>query len=217
MIYGGVQPIQGRQFPNLALYSRFSATQVIQLLICLLILSGCATTVLEIEDTLHRKALEGNVNAQYEIGMKYHEAARGGWRWNVDPEYSAIAQQWFEVAASQGDAKAQYQLSNYYFGRKDYGRSFELTRLAAQQGVADAQYSLGMHYGQAWGTQQNLILAYKWIALANDGGVSGGGLADVEWLIWKGNLTTDQIAEGKRLAAEHIKIYGRSKPIKSLQ
>jgi len=206
--------IPTRQFPCLPLCSRITAASVINLLIYLMILSGCATTVLEIDDSLQRKALEGNIEAQYEVGMKYHEAAYTGWG---SAEYWQKAERWFEMAAGQGEARAQYYLSQYYFGRKDYRRSFELTQLAARQGMAEAQYSLGMHYGQAWGTQQDLVLAYKWLALANDGGVKGGSLADVEWLIWKGKLTDNQITEGKRLAAEHTRIYGKSQPIKSMQ
>lgn len=121
------------------------------------------------------------------------------------------------MAANQDDPRAQYYLSLYYFNmRQDYGRAFELVKRSAEQGVAEAQYSVGMHYAQAWGTQQNLPLAYKWIALANDGGVKGGSLVDVDWLIWRANMNSVQIAEGRRLADEHLAQYGKSQLIKSM-
>jgi len=184
------------------------ALKFTRVLILLLALSGCAITAPEIDTALLQQATEGNAVAQYEMGMRYWRASRSGW--NINKEYAAEAEQWFEKAADQGDPRAQYELSRYYFGRDDRGESLRLTHMAAVQNLAEAQYSLGMHYGQAWGTEQNLVLAYKWIALGNEGGVVGGSLADTDWLVWKAKMTPDQVAEGQRLAAEHTKLYGKS-------
>lgn len=204
-----------QQFRHRLLCSGIAVNPVIRLLICLVVLSGCATVAPAIDETLRQNALDGNVRAQYEIGLKYDQAAHSGWG---NMLYWDEAEVWFEMAARQGDARAQYRLASYYFSRRqDYSQSFRLNQLAAQQGLADAQYSLGMHYGQAWGTEQNLVLAYKWIALANEGGMVGGSLADTEWLIWKGKMSADQIAEGKRLAAEHTATYGKSQSIASME
>jgi len=179
-------------------------------------LSGCATVVPEIPESLQQRALDGDVNAQFEIGFKYYEARYNFW--STSPANWKNAASWFEMAANQNDPRAQYYLSVYYFNElQDYVRSFELTKLSAEQGVAEAQYSLGMHYAQAWGTEQNLILAYKWIALSNDAGIQGGSLADVEWLIWKANMNTIQIAEGRRLFEEHLANHGRSQLLKSIR
>ena len=176
------------QLHALPLRSGLTFALVICLLICTMTLSGCATVAPETSESMQRSALDGDAQAQYEMGMKYFDARYDFWRGRA--AYWEDAARWFEMAARQGDARAQYRLSQYYFNvRQDYGQSFELTQLAAQQGVAEAQYSLGMHFGQAWGTEQDLVPAYKWIALANDGGVVGGSLADTEWLVWKGELT----------------------------
>ncbi len=193
--------------------------QNVSLGICLLIfifaLSSCGSIEPEITQSLKSRALEGDVQAQFEIGLKYYQARYDFWRGKAS--YWEDAALWFEMAANQDDPRAQYYLSLYYFNvHQDYNKSFELTRLSAEQGVAEAQYSLGMNYAQAWGTQQDLVLAYKWIALGNDGGVKGGSLADVEWLVWKANMNADQVSEGKRLAAEHKAIYGESFQIKLL-
>lgn len=115
------------------LLSGVSSIAVIRLVISLMILSGCSTVVPDIDEFLRREALQGNVQAQYEITSKYDESAPFG----------------------------------------------------------VGEYALGMHYAQAWGTEQALVLAYKWIALANEGGLIGGTFADTEWLIWKGKLSAE--------------------------
>lgn len=186
-------------------------TAIAQLVISLSFLSGCAAVAPEIDSSLRQKALEGDIQAQYEIGCKYDESAHWGWgNWQLLDE----AADWYAMAANQGDARAQYRLANFYFSsRQDYVQSFRLNQRAAQQGLAEAQYSLGMQYAQAWGTEQNLVLAYKWIALANEGGVKGGRLADTDWLIWKAKLSREQIAEGIRLASEHTAEFGKSRSI----
>lgn len=195
--------------------SRHNTSLGIYLLIFILALSGCASIDPEIPESLQRSALEGDVQAQYEIGLKYYVARYDFWRGNA--AYWEEAAQWFEMAANQNDPRAQYYLSQYYFNvHQDYDKSFELVRLSAEQGVAEAQYTLGMNYGQAWGTQQDLVLAYKWIALGNDGGVKGGSYADVEWLIWKANMNANQIAEGRHLVEEHLAQYGKSMLIKTM-
>lgn len=200
----------------LPLRSGLASGLAICLLICTMNLYGCASVAPVIPESMQRSALDGDAQAQYEIGMKYFDARYDFWRGRA--AYWEDAARWFEMAAGQGDARAQYRLSQYYFNvRQDYDQSFKLTQLAAQQGVAEAQYSLGMHYGQAWGTEQDLILAYKWIALANDGGVKGGSLADTDWLVWKGKLSAEQIADGQRLAAEHEALYGKSRRIELLR
>jgi TPR repeat protein len=120
------------------------------------------------------------------------------------------------MAARQGDAKAHFRMAEYYFNRRsDYNQSFRWLQLPAQKGIAEAQHDLGMHYGQAWGTQQNLVLAYKWMALAFEGGIPDpiGKLADLEWLVSRGKMNPDQITEGQRLAKQHTALYGKSRPI----
>jgi hypothetical protein len=130
------------------------------------------------------------------------------------------AARWFEMAASQGDQRAHYRLAQYYFTvRSDYSESFKRLRLPAQDGIAEAQHFLGVHYAQAWGTPQDLVLAYKWIALGFEGGVPDpiGKLADLNWLVHKGKLNSDQIDEGQRLAADHTATYGKSRSIELIE
>lgn len=180
------------------------------LLFCAGLLSGCAATP-TIDESSRQDALAGNSQSQYELGLKYYDARYG--LFGKDEHWEEAAR-WFAMAAEQGDVRAQYYLSLYYFNdRNDYEQAFRMALSAATNGIAEAQYFLGMLYAQAWGTSQDLVEAYKWIQLANDAGIKGGSLADVDWLIWKGKLTPDQIAEGRLRAREHTLEYGIAQPI----
>lgn len=173
-----------------------------------ILIAGCASAPM-IEGSLVQEASKGNVAAQYDIGMKYFDA------WNSSFGDKALldeAARWFEMAARQGDARAHYRMAKL---TADHRQSFEWLQLPAQQGIAQAQHELGVHYAQAWGTPQDLVLAYKWIALAFEGGVPDpvGKLANLDWLVLNGKMRPDQIAEGQRLTREHSALHGISRPI----
>ena len=192
-------------------YSHFFAyaINVVLLLSHVVILTGCATAP-TIDASLQDSALAGNAQAQYKMGEIYYKARYATWGRSV---YWEDAAYWYKMAADQGDARAYYRLSQYYFNRRsDYNQSFIWLQFPAQQGIAEAQHHLGMHYAQAWGTPQNLTLAYKWIALAYGGDISNpsGRVVSLESLIRRGKMTPEQVSEGQRLAAEHIASHGRS-------
>ncbi|MDH3568446.1 MAG: hypothetical protein OEM61_13975 [Desulfobacteraceae bacterium] len=185
-----------------------------------ILIVGCASTP-QIDQSLRAKAVDGDAKAQYEIGEIYRTAYYN----SFTPFSSSLilweeAIKWYGLSANQSYAKSQYWLSVFYFTfRDDYNNSFLWVHKAALQGVAEAQASLGMHYAQAWGTPQDLILAYKWIALGFEGNLWDpiGKTANLEWLIERGQLSSSQIAEGKRLAAEHTATYGRSRSIMRIE
>ena len=186
---------------------------LISILFSIVLLIGC-TSLPTIDTTLQTRALNGDVQAQYEIGEVYYEAR---YSFFGKAAYWEDAAKWFEMAANQGDAKARYRLASYYFSHLgDYNQSFKWLHLPAQLGIAEAQHFLGMHYAQAWGTPPNLVLAYMWIALSFEGGVPNpiGKLADLEWLIKRGEMSPEQMNEGQLLAAGHTKKYGKSRPMK---
>ena len=89
-------------------------------------------------------------------------------------ESDAQAVQWFERAARQGLAEAQFHLGNMYaYGLADPGGDTDPGRLAAQwmfeaarQGHADAQYSLGIMFLTGKGVEQRPDEAQRWIAKA---------------------------------------------------
>ncbi|MEL7184883.1 MAG: tetratricopeptide repeat protein [Pseudomonadota bacterium] len=183
-------------------------------LVLLALLTGCTTVTPQIDPNLEQRALAGDMQAQYAIGKQYVDA-----RYSLrgKDEHWDGAVKWFALAADQGDPRAQYYLGLHAANvMRNYEPALEFYQSAAMQGIAEAQYALGMLYGQAWGTEQNLVLAYKWIALANRGGVVGGPLADTDWLVWKAGMNNSQIAEGKELVAEHVATYGESQSLRNL-
>jgi hypothetical protein len=109
----------------------------------------------------------GNPQAQSRLALLYYHGH--GVR-----ESDALALQWFERAARQGLAEAQFHLGNMYaYGLADLPADTDAARLAAQwyfeaarQGHADAQYSLGILFLTGSGVVQDANVARKWIARA---------------------------------------------------
>jgi TPR repeat protein len=89
-------------------------------------------------------------------------------------ESDALALMWFERAARQGLAEAQFHLGNMYaYGLASLPPEVDANRLAAQwyfeaarQGHADAQYSLGILFLTGSGVSQDAAEARKWIGRA---------------------------------------------------
>jgi TPR repeat protein len=112
-------------------------------------------------------ARSGNAIAQLRLGLLHYHGH--GVR-----ESDAQAKQWFERAAKQGLAEAQFQLGNMYaYGLADPGSGGDPNRLAAQwyfeaarQGHAEAQYSLGILFLTGSGVVQDPKEGAAWIARA---------------------------------------------------
>jgi len=109
----------------------------------------------------------GNPQAQSRLALLYYHGH--GVR-----ESDALALQWFERAARQGLAEAQFHLGNMYaYGLANLPADTDGARLAAQwyfeaarQGHAEAQYSLGIMFLTGSGVVQDADAARKWIARA---------------------------------------------------
>jgi hypothetical protein len=78
--------------------------------------------------------------------------------------------QWFQQAAQQGHAEAQYTLAWMYAqGRgvsQDLQQAARLFRRAALKGYAEAQYHLGLMYIQGVGVSQDFTQAAHWFVKA---------------------------------------------------
>jgi hypothetical protein len=68
---------------------------------------------------------------------------------------------------------------------------------SAEQGYVTAQHNLGALYGNGQGTTKNLMEAYKWLSLAEQGGYNDTQHA-LESL--KPQMTSEQVAEAQRSA-----------------
>jgi TPR repeat protein len=91
--------------------------------------------------------------------MLYHQAQ------GVPQDY-AEARQWYEKAAAQGYAMAQYNLGLLYDNGDGVPQDFATARQwyekAAAQGYAMAQTNLGMLYAHGQGIPQDDVRAYMW-------------------------------------------------------
>jgi TPR repeat protein len=181
----------------------------------------------EFEETL-RLAKQGDIDAQYRLGIKYHR----GKGVSVNKSESL---KWFAEAAEKGHARAQRDLAWIY--DNEYEMSIEALKWytkAAEQGLAVAQSNLGYMYEKGRGAPENYALAFKWYKKAAEQGYTGGqiALADlyesgkgvpeslIKAYVWesmartqdsifekridsiKNKMTKEQIAKGQELASK---------------
>ena len=114
-------------------------------------------------------------------------------------------------AALKGDAEAQFQLGLMYHQGKgaaqDYAQAAEWYRKAAEQGLAKAQNNLAVLYAQGQGVPQDYVSAYMWFSVAA-AAKPDKNKANLQLL--EGQMTPEQIAEGKRRAEEWLKQHPAS-------
>lgn len=147
----------------------------------------------------YRQAAEqGFAEAQLALGNMYSDG-RGV------AKNAAKAVIWYRQAAEQGNASAQFNLGLMYAnGRgvaKNAGEAVKWYRMAAEQGEASAQWNMGAMYAKGQGVPINDTLAYKWTALAMASGENG---AKNNLTVIARRMTSQQIAEGQRLAAAFV-------------
>ncbi len=112
-------------------------------------------------------ALAGNPTAQMRLGSLYYHG-------QGVKESNPLALQWFQRAANQGLAEAQFHLGNMHaYGQAPAAADEDPQRLAAQwyfeaarQGHAEAQYSLGILFLTGSGVSPSVTEARKWIGRA---------------------------------------------------
>jgi TPR repeat protein len=86
--------------------------------------------------------------------------------------------EWFQLAAEEGYASAQYYLGQMYRnGRgvpQDDKAAMKWYTLAAKQGYADAQYNLGVMYAFGKGVPKDYVYTHMWGNLAASNGMKKG-------------------------------------------
>ena len=121
-----------------------------------------------------KKAIAGNAEAQFVIGMMYE---RGEGIPKVKNEFGDTitsspkdAVDWYQKAAMQGHAAAQYNLGwMYYKGEgvpKDAAKAVHWYQQAAAQGLAAAQSILGLMYDIGEGVPKDAAKAVEWFQKA---------------------------------------------------
>jgi TPR repeat protein len=111
---------------------------------------------------LHILAMNGDVNAQANLGLMY----LGGN--GVSQDYKE-AVKWLTKAAEQGHAQSQYNLGSMCANghglpqdRKEAGKWYTK---AAEQGIPQAQHNLGFMYATGDGLPKDYVQAHKWWSL----------------------------------------------------
>ncbi len=136
---------------------------------------------------------KGNADAQCILGKMY---------WNGQGVLKDLDQavKWFKASAAQGNADAQFFLGSFYLlPHQDITEGAKWLRLSAEQGNQDAQWLLGKAYLQGdRDLQRDPVQAEMWIRLAAKNNLEfyQNTLRAAE-----GQMTADQIAKGKALAA----------------
>lgn len=108
-------------------------------------------------------ANNGDVVAQYSLGVMY-ENGEGV------PQDLKEAAQWYQMAAEQGNAKAQIIIGFRYANDKNFKEAVIWYRQAAEFGNASVQYVLGVKHDNGLGVSQNYIEAFKWYRMAAEQG-----------------------------------------------
>ena len=85
---------------------------------------------------------------------------------------------------------------------QDFQQAAKWFLKAAEQGNAEAQYNIGVLYQEGKGLAKNPVEAAKWFHIAN-------AFTSVE--IIEKTMTPEQIAESRKLAAEWMENYKKSK------
>ena len=98
------------------------------------------------------------------------------------PQNLESARRWFEMAATQGNPTAQFNLGVMQFnaegGKQDVEQAILWFEQAAQQELAVAQYTLGMFYQDGKVVERNLERARHWLNRAALNVTSGDDFLD---------------------------------------
>ena len=157
-------------------------------LVAVVVLTGCQTQTEEIEE------LE-KTNGSTELGDAKDRKAEQ-----------------LRQAADQGDAEAQYKLGVRYAEGdgvpQDHREAVKWYRLAAEQALAEAQDNLGRMYARGDGVPEDYVKADVWLNLA---AAQGNGNAVKGKDLIRPIMTSEQVAESQRLAAELFRRIESSK------
>lgn len=142
-------------------------------------------------------ARRGTVEAQLHVANLYYK----GFGTEQDHKKAAY---WYEKAARQGNAVAQYTyavlLNN---GEKDLSRDYKKSAYwyekSAEQGYAPAQLNLGAMYALGTGVKKDIAKAYAWTYLAAR---QQSKTAQKNCTAAAQEMTAQQLATAKKMAAE---------------
>jgi uncharacterized protein len=150
-----------------------------------------------------KSAEQGYTPAQLEMGKMYLINVRDN---GPIPDYGD-ADRWLRLAATQGDADAQFWLGTGYergwFGGTDYREALKWLRKAAAQGLPNAQYCLGQMYEEGKGVPESDSLAATWYRKAADHFPDVGRVGG----IWEAEVQLANLYRNGRLPKDDTQAY----------
>ncbi len=154
----------------LCLERRIAETYVIAALVLLLVVCFCGCSRRGSSDLaqLMSEAKRGNPEAQFKIGMSYHEGM------GLEQDYTKAAA-WLQKSAGQAHSIAQFALGEMYLHGEgvlpDPATGGEWIEKSAKQGYAPAQDELAVLHSNGTGVPQDDFEAVKWAGYAADQGL----------------------------------------------
>jgi TPR repeat protein len=152
-----------------------------------------------------RAAEQGDAEAENAVGYEYQYGE------GVETNHSE-ALKWYRKSAENGYEYAQYNLGLMYANGEgvetNAAEAFKWYTKAAEQGLADAQFNLGSMYGNGESVPLDNVQTLKWFSLA---AANGNELANECLPKLASTMTTNQIAEGQRLANDFKPVVAQEK------
>ena len=115
-------------------------------------------------NTITKRANDGDVEAQYKLGILYFTGE------NHTQQSYVKAAEWLQKAANKDHVYAQFYLGILYSRGdglpKNFSKAAEWIGKASEKGLAEAQYSLGLLYRDGNGVPKDNVNAYLWVNLA---------------------------------------------------
>jgi hypothetical protein len=148
-----------------------------------------------------KSAEQGYVPAQAGMGQEF---MRDSSRENRPIPNYGDADRWLRMAASQGNAEAQFWLGAGYerglFGAIDYREALKWLRRASAQGLPDAQFCLGSMYEAGEGVPESDEIAARWYRKAAD------HFSDVSG-VWEAEVQMNYMYSDGRLRKDDVEAY----------
>ncbi|HEY8948521.1 MAG TPA: tetratricopeptide repeat protein, partial [Rhizomicrobium sp.] len=130
-----------------------------------------------------RAAEKDNIDAHNMLGRCYENG------WGVARDFDAAGRH-YAIAASAGDAWAQYNLGHLFLDGlgvpRDVDEAFAWYMRSAAQGHVRAMSLVGRCYEEGWGVAQDATLARAWYRKSADGGYFRGAFNYASMLVSEG-------------------------------
>ena len=155
---------------------------------------------------LKELAADEDISAQLALGDRYYYGKGGVQR------DRAQAFKWYEMAALQGNAPAQFSVGHMYRAgagvKMNMQKAVEWFEKAADQGDTESQFMAAEMYGLGTEIPRDTVKAYKWYRIALEGMEPRfKGIIKAELELLGEDMTKEEVAAAEKMAAEWQKSF----------